>query len=108
VITASATITRGKKSNRVKLVKRHTKRGRPAGGNGRKRQTSVQAALRNPEGSYVIISVSLYPEQLAAMDELAVRVQMTRSAMIRRAVERFAESVAPGAEQAQLWKAALR
>jgi hypothetical protein len=103
-----ATIVRGKKTNRVKLVKRHAKRGRPSGGNGRKRQTSVQHALRNPAGAYVIISVSLYPEQLAAMDEIAARVQMNRSAMIRRAVERFAAFVAPGAEQEQRWKEALR
>lgn len=107
-VTASATIIRGAKTNRVKQVKPHGKRGRPADGSGRKRETSVQKALReNSSGSYVVISVSLYPEELAAMDALARRVQMNRSQLIRRAVERMAAFVAPNPEQESRWREAL-
>lgn len=105
--TASATIERGKKTNRVRLVKRHASRGRPR--KERKVQrVAPQEAQRNPSGAYVVISISLYPDDLVAMDELAARVQMSRSALIRRAVERFAVAVAPGAEQEQRWKDAMR
>jgi hypothetical protein len=99
--TFSASIE-GKKTNRVKQVKRQAKRGRPPKANKVRRATP-----QNPDGEYIIISVSAYPSDLHEMDALADRVQMSRSALIRKAIKHFKEHIEHG-NQAQMWKAALR
>jgi hypothetical protein len=107
---ATATIG-GKKTNRVQKVKRGRRlkadkvralspqEKRPAGDERIKRATA-----QNPDGAYVVVCISAYPSDLDEMDLLAEQLDLSRSALIRKAVKALKNNT----PQAQMWKAALR
>jgi hypothetical protein len=99
-VTASATVTRGKKTNRVNA--------------NRKRYSPTTAATRYKRDpavhglESVMVCISIPTGELVELDAVCERVPMSRSHFIRQAVKHFGAYVLGQGEQAKRWKEALR
>lgn len=97
LVTMSAVVVRGKKSNRVKLG-RQPRASRAvqvrAGAAGRAAKGHARGARR----AYVVIGVSLYADDLVAIDAAADRAQMNRSRFLVAAAKHFAAFTAESTE----------
>lgn len=99
-ITATATITRGRKANRVKVKRVARSAGTAI------RRFRADPAVRGLETAMVCISLPV--AELVSLDEVCERVQMARSHFIRQAVKHFAQFVLSGGEQGKRWKESTR
>lgn len=92
LLTISAAVVRGKKTNRVRVAKPRRK---PAN------QVPTSAASSRPRGRggelrgkpFTVVCLSVYAEQLRVIDAAADRASMPRSQFMRRAALHFAEFV---------------
>jgi hypothetical protein len=99
-LTASATITRGAKTNRVRV-----KRVARSAGTAMARYRA-DPTVRGLETA--IVCISMPAEELAALDAACERTQMARSHFLRQAAKHFAEKTRAGTEQAKRWKESIR
>lgn len=110
IVTASATIERGVKTNRVRVKKdpKPRRRSQPK----RYRADPTRGAHPDPaiatKSPTKVIGVSMTVEELAELDAAAERVQMSRSAFLRRAYKHFMARIFDGGGQEQRWRDALR
>ena len=84
-LIASAVIHHGAKTNRVRIGKRDYAVVQPKGRPVYYRQELAVRGL-----GHCIVCISLPPEELAALDDLAERLCMARSHLIREAVREYA------------------
>ena len=87
-VTASAAITQGVKTNRVRVRRRPPQDPSPQ----RAVRRYKSAGSLGP-GPGTVVAVSLSAADLAAMDDLAEHMGMSRSHLIREAVKAYRERV---------------